>query len=104
MDLINAMKIEEKTNNISDLDKYYRNKIAILNEIGRREREENLRSRMEDQNIYYQLNNMPKKEHKKKMKMILDSIDDEIYSTNDEVENNNNQNNQKEIEKILDNY
>ena len=104
MDLINAMKIEEKTNNISDLDKYYRNKIAILNEIGRREREENLRSRMEDQNIYYQLNNMPKKEIKKKMKMILDSIDDEIYSTNDEVENNNNQNNQKEIEKILDNY
>ena len=104
MDLINAMKIEEKTNNISDLDKYYRNKIAILNEIGRREREENLRSRMEDQNIYYQLNNMPKKELKKKMKMILDSIDDEIYSTNDEVENNNNQNNQKEIEKILDNY
>ena len=98
------MKIEEKTNNISDLDKYYRNKIAILNEIGRREREENLRSRMEDQNIYYQLNNMPKKELKKKMKMILDSIDDEIYSTNDEVENNNNQNNQKEIEKILDNY
>ena len=104
MDLINAMKIEEKTNNISDLDKYYRNKIAILNEIGRREREENLRSRMEDRNIYYQLNNMPKKELKKKMKMILDSIDDEIYSTNDEVENNNNQNNQKEIEKILDNY
>ena len=104
MDLINAMKIEEKTNNISDLDKYYRNKIAILNEIGRREREENLRSRMEDQNIYYQLNNMPKKELKKTMKMILDSIDDEIYSTNDEVENNNNQNNQKEIEKILDNY
>lgn len=104
MDLINAMKIEEKANNISDLDKYYRNKIAILNEIGRREREENLRSRMEDQNIYYQLNNMPKKELKKKMKMILDSIDDEIYSTNDEVENNNNQNNQKEIEKILDNY
>ena len=104
MDLINAMKIEEKTNNISDLDKYYRNKIAILNEIGRREREENLRSRMEDKNIYYQLNNMPKKELKKKMKMILDSIDDEIYSTNDEVENNNNQNNQKEIEKILDNY
>ena len=104
MDLINAMKIEEKTNNISDLDKYYRNKIAILNEIGRREREENLRSRMEEQNIYYQLNNMPKKELKKKMKMILDSIDDEIYSTNDEVENNNNQNNQKEIEKILDNY
>ena len=104
MDLINAMKIEEKTNNISDLDKYYRNKIAILNEIGRREREENLRSRMEDQNIYYQLNNMPKKELKKKMKMILDSIDDEIYSTNDEVENNNNQNNQKEIKKILYNY
>ena len=104
MDLINAMKIEEKTNNISDLDKYYRNKIAILNEIGRREREENLRSRMEDQNIYYQLNNMPKKELKKKMKMILDSIDDEIYSTHDECENNNNQNNQKEIEKILDNY
>ena len=104
MDLINAMKIEEKTNNISDLDKYYRNKIAILNEIGRREREENLRSRMEDQNIYYQLNNMPKKELKKKMKMILDTIDDEIYMANDEAENNNNQNNQKEIEKILDNY
>ena len=103
-DLINAMKLEEKANNISDIDKYYRNKIAILNEIGRREREENLRSRMEDQNIYYQLNNMPKKELKKKMKMILNSIDDEIYSTNDEVENNNNQNNQKEIEKILDNY
>ena len=104
MDLINAMKLEEKANNISDIDKYYRNKIAILNEIGRREKEENLRSRMEDQFIYYQLNNMPKKELKKKMKMILDSIDDEIYSTNDEVENNNNQNNQKEIEKILDNY
>ena len=104
MDLINAMKLEEKANNISEIDKYYRNKIAILNEIGRREKEENLRSRMEDQFIYYQLNNMPKKELKKKMKMILDSIDDEIYSTNDEVENNNNQNNQKEIEKILDNY
>ena len=104
IDLINAMKLEEKANNISELDKYYRNKIAILNEIAKRDREENFRSRMEDQFIYYQLNNMPKKERKKKMKMILDSIDDEIYNANDEVENNNNQNNQKEIEKILDNY
>ena len=104
MTLINAMKMEEKANNISEIDKYYRNKIAILNEIGRREKEENLRRNMEDEFIYYQLNQMPKKELKKKMKMILDTIDDEIYMANDEAENNNNQNNQKEIEKILDNY
>ena len=75
-----------------------------MNEIGRREKEENLRRNMEDEFIYYQLNQMPKKELKKKMKMILDTIDDEIYMANDEAENNNNQNNQKEIEKILDNY
>ena len=104
MTLINAMKMEEKANNISEIDKYYRNKIAILNEIGRREKEQNLRRNMEDEFIYYQLNQMPKKELKKKMKMILDTIDDEIYMANDEAENNNNQNNQKEIEKILDNY
>ena len=104
MTLINAIKMEEKANNISEIDKYYRNKIAILNEIGRREKEENLRRNMEDEFIYYQLNQMPKKELKKKMKMILDTIDDEIYMANDEAENNNNQNNQKEIEKILDNY
>ena len=104
MTLINAMKMEERANNISEIDKYYRNKIAILNEIGRREKEENLRRNMEDEFIYYQLNQMPKKELKKKMKMILDTIDDEIYMANDEAENNNNQNNQKEIEKILDNY
>ena len=104
MTLINAMKMEERANNISEIDKYYRNKIAILNEIGRREKEENLRRNMEDEFIYYQLNQMPKKELKKKMKMILDTIDDEIYMANDEAENNNNQNNQKEIAKILDNY
>ena len=104
MTLINAMKMEERANNISEIDKYYRNKIAILNEIGRREKEENLRRNMEDEFIYYQLNQMPKKELKKKMKMILDTIDDEIYMANDEAENNNNQNNQKKKKKILDNY
>ena len=51
LNLINAMKLEEKANNISDIDNYYQNKIAILNEIGRRERVENLRRKMEDELI-----------------------------------------------------
>ena len=104
MTLINNMKLEEKANNISEIENYYKNKIAILNEIGKREREENNRKKMEEDFIYYQLNSMPKKELKKKMKMLLDTIDDEIYTTNEETGNNNNQNNQEEIDKILDNY
>ena len=36
--------------------------------------------------------------------MLLDTIDDEIYTTNEETGNNNAQNNQEEIDKILDNY
>ena len=39
MNLINAMKLEEKANNISEIENYYKNKIAILNEIGKREKE-----------------------------------------------------------------
>jgi len=104
MNLINAMKLEEKANNISEIENYYKNKIAILNEIGKREKEENNRKKLEEDFIYYQLNSMPKKELKKKMKMLLDTIDDEIYTTNEETGNNNAQNNQEEIDKILDNY
>ena len=104
LNLINAMKLEEKANNISEIENYYKNKIAILKEIERREREENRRSKMNDDLIYYQLNSMPKRELKRKMKFIINSLDDEMYTTNDEVENNNIQNNQEEIEKILDNY
>ena len=54
---------------------------------------------MEDELIYLQLNSMPKRELKNKMKQILNSLDDEYYN-NVEVDNNN----QEEIEKILDNY
>ena len=104
MNLINAMKLEEKANNISEIENYYKNKIAILNEIGKREKEENNRKKLEEDFIYYQLNSIPKKELKKKMKMLLDTIDDEIYTTNEETGNNNAQNNQEEIDKILDNY
>ena len=104
LNLINAMKLEEKANNISEIENYYKNKIAILKEIERREREENRRSKMNDDLIYYQLNSMPKRELKRKMKFIINSLDDEMYTTNDEAENNNIQNNQEEIEKILDNY
>ena len=108
INLINAMKLEGKVNNISEIENYYKNKIAILKEIGRREREENKRNKMEEEFIYYQLNNIPKKELKKKMKMILNSIDDDNYINNDEGENTNNnnniENNQEEIDKILDNY
>ena len=104
MSIINAMKLEEKANNISEIEDYYKNKIAILNEIGRREREENRRSKQEDDLLYLQLSSMPKRELKKKLKIILDSIEDDIYPVNEEVENNNMQNNQEEIEKILNNY
>ena len=104
MRIINAMKLEEKTNNINDIENYYRNKIAILNEIGRREREENMKNKMEEDLMYYQLNSMPKKELKKTMKMIINSLEDDIFVTNDDEENNNIQNNQEELEKILDNY
>ena len=110
LNLINAMKLEEKANSISETENYYKNKIAILNEIGRREREENKRNKMEEEYIYYQLNSMSKKELKKKIKMILNSIDDDNIINNEEGENtntnnnNNMQNNQQEIEKILDNY
>ena len=104
MRIINAMKLEEKTNNINDIENYYRNKIAILNEIGRREREENMKNKMEEDLFYYQLNSMPKKELKKTMKMMINSLEDDIFVTNDDEENNNIQNNQEELEKILDNY
>ena len=104
MNLINAMKLEQKANSISEIENYYTNKINILKEVARREREENRRSKMEDDLIYYQLNSMPKRELKKKMKMIINSIDDDIFTNNEEVENNNIQNNQEEIDKILDYY
>ena len=93
------MKLTGKTKNIYDIDRYYSNKIAILNEIGRRERRENKKSKMEEEYAYLQLSSMPKKALKKKMKQILNSIDDNFYN-NVEVDNNN----QEEIEKILDNY
>ena len=95
LNLINAMKLEEKANNISEIENYYKNKIAILKEIERREREENRRSKMNDDLIYYQLNSMPKRELKRKMKFIINSLDDEMYTTHDEAENNNIQNNGK---------
>ena len=93
------MKLKEKTKNIYDIDRYYSDKIAILNEIGRRERKENKKSKMEDELIYYQLKSMPKKDLKRKMKQIINSLDDNLYN-NIEVDNNN----QEEIEKIIDNY
>ena len=97
--MINDMKLKEKTKNIYDIDRYYSDKIAILNEIGRRERKENKKSKMEDELIYYQLKSMPKKDLKRKMKQIINSLDDNLYN-NIEVDNNN----QEEIEKIIDNY
>ena len=54
---------------------------------------------MEDQLIYLQLNSIPKKDLKRKMKQIINSIDDHYYK-NAEIDNDN----QEEIEKILDNY
>ena len=96
---LNDMKLTEKAKNIFDIDRYYKDKIAILNEIGRRERKENKRRKMEDNKIYLQLKSIPKRELKKKMKQIINSIDDDFYN-NVEVDNNN----QEEIEKILDNY
>ena len=104
--MINAMKLEEKAKNIKDTQDYYKNIIAILNEIGRREREENMRNKMNEKIMYYQLNNMPKKELKKRMKMYINAIDDDFYFNNtEEAETNNNniQSNQEEINKILDN-
>ena len=56
---------------------------------------------MEEDLMYYQLNSMPKKELKKTMKMIINSLEDDIFVTNDDEENNNIQNNQEELEKIL---
>ena len=97
--MLNNMKIEEKSKHIKDIERYYTDKIAILNEIGRRERKEKRRSKMEDELIYLQLNSIPKKDLKRKMKQIINSIDDDYYN-NVEVDNNN----QEEIEKILDNY
>ena len=97
--MLNNMKLNEKLKSINDIERYYRDKIAILNEIGRRERIEKRRSKMEDELIYLQLNSIPKRELKNKMKQILNSLDDEYYN-NVQVDNNN----QEEIEKILDNY
>ena len=97
--MINNMKLEEKTKNIYDIERYYRDKIAILNEIGRRERKEKKRCKAEDDLIYYQLSSIPKKELKRKIKQIINSIDDDYYN-NEEDDNNN----EEEIEKILDNY
>ena len=97
--MINDMKNEERKKNIYDIDRYYTDKIAILNEIGRRERNEKRKSKMEDELLYLQLKSVPKKTLKKKMKQIINSIDDDYYN-NVEVNNNN----QEEIEKILDNY
>ena len=97
--MLNYMKLEEKSKHIKDIERYYDDKIAILNEIGRRERKEKRRSKMEDELIYLQLNSIPKKDLKKKIKQIINSIDDDYYN-NVEVDNNN----QEEIEKILDNY
>ena len=97
--MLNNMKLNEKLKSINDIERYYRDKIAILNEIGRRERIEKRRSKMEDEFIYLQLNSIPQRQLKNKMKQILNSLDDEYYN-NVQVDNNN----QEEIEKILDNY
>jgi hypothetical protein len=97
--MINEMKEEEKNKNIFDIDRYYTDKIAILNEIGRREKKEKRRSKMEGDLIYEQLRIVPKKSLRKKLKQIINSMDDDYYN-NVEVNNNN----QEEIEKILDNY
>ena len=99
MQKLNDMKLTERAKSIYDIDRYYRDKIAILNEIGRRERKENKRLKMEDELNYLQLNRIPKRELKKKMKQIINSLDDDFYN-NVEADNNN----QEEIEKILDNY
>ena len=96
---INEMKEEEKKKNIFDIDRYYNDKIAILNEIGKREKKEKRRSKMEGDLIYEQLRIVPKKSLRKKLKQIINAMDDGYYN-NLEVNNNN----QEEIEKILDNY
>lgn len=96
---INEMKEEEKKKNIFDIDRYYNDKIAILNEIGKREKKEKRRSKMKGDLIYEQLRIVPKKSLRKKLKQIINAMDDGYYN-NLEVNNNN----QEEIEKILDNY
>ena len=93
------MKLNEKKKNIYDIDRYYSDKIAILNEIGRREKREQRKRQKEEDWIYLKLNSLPKKELKRKMKQIINSLDDNLYN-NVEVDNNN----QEEIEKIIDNY
>ena len=97
--MLNEMKEEEIKKNIFDIDRYYADKIAILNEIGRREKKEKRRSKMEGDLMYEQLRIFPKKNLRKKLKQIINAIDDDYYN-NVEVNNNN----QEEIEKILDNY
>ena len=97
--MINDMKLKEKLKSIKDTERYYNDKIAILNEIGRRERIEKKKMKNEDEQIYLQLKSMPKRELRNKIKQILNSLDEDYYN-NVEVDNNN----QEEIEKILDNY
>lgn len=68
---INEMKEEEKKKNIFDIDRYYNDKIAILNEIGKREKKEKRRSKMEGDLIYEQLRIVPKKSLRKKLKQQM---------------------------------
>ena len=97
---VNHIKLKERDNNIEEMKNYYKDKIAILKEIGRRERIKNRRSKMEDELIYLQLNSIPKRDLKRKLKQIVNSLEDDFFTNEQEIENNN----QEEIEKIIDNY
>ena len=98
IDLNNAIE-EERKKSILESQKSYNDRIAILYEILKREKRERINQKKLNERLEYELKSMSKKRLKKQVEDMLDQIDEE-----DRKINNEDNNNQEEIEKILHNF
>ena len=89
---------------MEETKKNYEDRIAVLNEILRRQKKERLNKKKFGELLDYELKNMKKNKLRKQVEDMLDQIDEEdtkidVYDNNEQNTNNTNNNTiQEEIE------
>jgi hypothetical protein len=96
---IKQLRNEAKAQSMMEVEKYYTDKIAILNEILRREKKERENAHKAQVLFLEQISRQKKGEFRKQIDKILQKYDEE--DKKNEMEENKNQ---EQIEKILDTY
>ena len=95
---------KEREKNLEETKKNYEDRIAVLNEILRRQKKERLNKKKFGELLDYELKNMKKNKLRKQVEDMLDQIDEEdtkidVYDNNEQNTNNTNNNTiQEEIE------